>query len=340
VDSPLDALRTFGDSDLDVLVLGNRVIRKAVKTHIATGVADKMRDSISRAQPPASTADARDRLYRLLPQLRDYDACKQRITPYFYRISEPSYRSDSVNTDRLGFRLTRIGTGSIDCDNWGEQPRRALLAGGSTAFGVGVTDDRCSVSALLSAATGAAFLNVGIVGATSTQEVRALQYYADVAETVVLLSGHNNLRAAITGSLDRAPFAPVVGDSIARFVESYSSADVTAALLGGRPARSKDQMQAVPPVELSDDLDRCAEVAAEAQSRDLALIRRLAGPKSKILFALQPFNRAAKAIADPREREAFELIHHALPVPVKMFDHLIPCIWSKYAERIRRACEV
>lgn len=135
--------------------------------------------------------------YAVTPQMRAYDGAGRVWVPYLMYFHEPEYRSEVMNTDSRGFRFV-VGAGDRvvkDFERRDEEPI-CVLAGGSTAFGVGATSDAATIPSLLTRGGEALWLNFGGRAFSSTQELLLFMSHTprlSGLRRVVILSGVNNL---------------------------------------------------------------------------------------------------------------------------------------------------
>lgn len=146
-------------------------------------------------------------LYRetLVPQMLQYDdfddRAETRWLPYLVYFQRTNYRSEVVNTDRLGFRISH---GKADYASAGDRmphgPLR-LLAGSSSAFGIGATTDAATIPSRLWTryAPSTPWLNFTGRSHNSVQELILFLLYRDLPQHldhIVIFSGLNNLALA------------------------------------------------------------------------------------------------------------------------------------------------
>ena len=138
--------------------------------------------------------NSKDR-YKYYPQMKHYDALEQKFTPYLMFKSLSNYCSDTVNTDSHGFRLSGVN-GKLQVDDLNRAGSVNILTGGSSAFGVGATSDKSTISAYLSKATNNNWVNLSGRAYVSTQEFISFAYYRDLlpsVDNIVIFSGVNDL---------------------------------------------------------------------------------------------------------------------------------------------------
>lgn len=301
VGSPSDAIDTFYGSGIDALVLGNALVTKAASP---------------KTPRPSRRTTARDRLVEAAPMIADYLPADLEYDPYLFTHDRPLRQTESYTTDRLGYRRTVAGDTVVDCDTWNAVEDPGLFVGGSTAFGTGTTGDASTVASRLSEATRSSFLNVAVRGVTSTHEVAAAQYFLGDAGIVVLLTGFNNLGAALGATRQRQPFAPYWGEGR---LERLNEAE----------GWGRSKLPAV-----TDPI----AAAVDAHRRDLDLMLRLAEPSTRFVFALQPVAPTIDRTPPRDELASFEAMQRFRPGLSDLRDSIVP-IWSEYATTLRAAVE-
>jgi len=133
--------------------------------------------------------------YKYYPQMEEYDALALQHMPYLMFRAENNYCSEVVNTDSNGFRFSGLD-GKLQVDNLEHVDAVNIFTGGSSAFGVGATSDKCTISAYLSKATNSRWINLSGRAYSSTQEFITFAYYRDLLPSignVVIFSGFNDL---------------------------------------------------------------------------------------------------------------------------------------------------
>ncbi|MER7171967.1 GDSL-type esterase/lipase family protein [Streptomyces mesophilus] len=255
----------------------------------------------------------------LTPQMQQYaekfdDRGDIRWMPYLMYFHAAGHRSDVVNTDRLGFRLSE-GPGGQKASVGGPLPDGPvrLLAGSSTAFGIGASTDGDTLSSYLwkRHAPSLPWLNFGGRSHNSTQELLLFTLYRHLlpqVDEIVLFSGFNNL------GLSRLP-ASVRGDSGAFFncndfygqMEELRArnrkASVGRGLFGGRRKGA-----AGPAVEDTrvPELAEQIGLATDLTLRHLDSWKLLAeGMGAKLSFVLQPLATWVREEPAPQEKLIF-----------------------------------
>ncbi|MTE19475.1 Inducer of phenazine A [Streptomyces sp. TRM43335] len=254
----------------------------------------------------------------LTPQMLQYaekfdDRGDIRWLPYLMYFHAADHRSEVVNTDRLGFRMSHGPDGQVAAPGGPlpEGPVR-LLAGSSTAFGIGAGSDRHTLpSALWSRhAPSVPWLNFAGRSHNSAQELLLFTLYRHLlpkVDEIVLFSGFNNL------GLSRLP-ASVRGDHGAFFNcnDFYGQMEELRARhrkasggfgrFGGRRQAAPEPADTAVP-ELAEQID----LASELTLRHLDSWRLLAeGMGAKLTFVLQPLATWVREEPAPQEKLIFE----------------------------------
>jgi len=282
----------------------------------------------------------------LTPQMLQYDDFddpgETRWAPYLMYFHRAGYRSDVVNTDRLGFRISRCAGEQASVGFRLPRGPVRLFAGSSTAFGIGATSDAATMPSRLWSRymPGNPWLNFAGRSHNSTQELLLFLLYRDLLpeiEEIVIFSGLNNL------ALSRLPQSQQ-GDHGAFFNcgEYYEQMEKLRA--GHRPSRPGFGRRKAAPAELAEDSavpglqDRILG-AAEATARHLASWQLLAKPTgARISFVLQPLATWVREQHAPEEKRLFDELDR-----VSNFWQLYGDIATKqacqsYSDALRNAC--
>ena len=147
--------------------------------------------------------------YVLAPQMKDYEKLGMKWSPYIMFISSPEYSSETVNTDKYGLRYTEHNFNKHSISNQDFENPTSIITGGSTAFGVGCTNDKFTLSSLLSKKCGHTFLNFGGRAYNSKQEFILFTNFVNKFKNlrnVILFSGANNLYVSSFDEKHSFPF--------------------------------------------------------------------------------------------------------------------------------------
>ncbi|MFE5489041.1 GDSL-type esterase/lipase family protein [Streptomyces virginiae] len=236
--------------------------------------------------------------YELAPQFEEYDAFRPHLNRHTGFSAAPNISSRSLSTDQNGFRRTPTRGDGVDVDT--QNPPASVdcvVLGGSTVFGVGATSDAMTLVGQAAHQRGERWLNLGIRGASSTQEVQALLPFALTAQRVVVCSGVNNLIISLqTDDGHRDVYQPLYYDKAFDLVASMPLVDVATLVKEGEPVRANLRRRSAPPPPSPVTQEQGSFTlwermlrAAARQLRDLELIVRLVGSPDKVLFCAQPF---------------------------------------------------
>ena len=256
--------------------------------------------------------------YELTPQMRDYDDMKdpgqRHYLPYLMFFHRPDFATQAVNTDRSGFRIS-TGPGGAKASAAGPLPPGPvrILAGGSTALGVGASSDSHTLSSLLWSkyAPSRPWLNFGSYCFTPTQEVLLLTLYrhllGDIDE-IVIFSGINAVVVARLPEWQQGDHGAFFfcGDYFTKMEELREQSRGGSRLFGRRSGSEGGR----PTVSTLDDVRRdmptVIDSAAEMTIRQLDIWRRMAGPDTRISYVLQPMSRWMGKRPAPQEKTLFE----------------------------------
>jgi hypothetical protein len=258
---------------------------------------------------------AQSKRYELTPQMRDYDAMKdpahRNYVPYLMYFHRTNFVSPSVNTDRSGFRIS-TGPGGVTASAAGSLPPGPvrILAGGSSALGVGATNDSHTLASLLWSryAPSAPWLNFGSYCFNPTQEVLLLALYrhllGDIDE-IVILSGVNAIIMAQLPEWQQGDSGAFFfcGEYFEKMAELRRAAGPRTKIFGRRGEES-------PTISTVDDLRRDPQAviasATEMTHRQFDIWRRIAGPETRISYVLQPMTRWMPYAYAPQEQTLFD----------------------------------
>lgn len=306
-------------------------------------------------------------VYRLTPQIRDYDEFMYlgvRWMPYTMFFQHPNYRSPTINTDRLGFRLSDVRGRSIGVADVKEHERVSLIVGGSTVLGTGATSDSHTLASCLSRMTGRSWLNFSCRGYNATQELLLFlmhqHRFSGGIDDVVVFSGINTL--ALEGmpeefasdhgryyySYEFAHYMEQYNVDLKRRRNTYASAlDERAgrrSALRNLLSRGSRPMQANPTDKVIEDEDVGVGVrvgrAADTTLRALAQWKSLLAPfDARLSFALQPMASWAKSHLHPAEEEIFHAIDSCPNNFWRMFSHVLGGdAHDRFAEALQKGC--
>jgi hypothetical protein len=287
---------------------------------------------------------------RLVPQMLQYDDFDHRAetnwTPYLMYFQRPEYRSEVINTDRLGFRISH---GAEDCASVGGRlpagPVR-LFAGSSTAFGIGATSDAATISSRLWSryAPSTPWLNFCGRSHNSAQELILLLLHHDLLppiEHIIIFSGLNDIALAQLPAEQRGEHGAFFfcGEYFDKMEELRARHRAPKARSGGLQGGKRASAAAAPP---KPPLAQLIETAVRNTSRHLEGWRLLSAPTgARITFVLQPLANWWQERPSEQEQLLFdelELISAAGPFSK---NYATIATWEaclQYADALSLAC--
>ncbi|MFJ9689615.1 Inducer of phenazine A [Streptomyces bacillaris] len=280
----------------------------------------------------------------LTPQMLRYDdfddRAETRYLPYLMYFHRADYRSATINTDRLGFRVSH---GATERGSVAHPPRGPvrLLAGSSTPFGIGATDDGATMASRLWSryAPSVPWLNFAGRSHNSMQELLLFLMHRELVpeiDEIVVFSGLNDLALSRLPEAQRGDHGGFFncGEYFDRMEELRASHRKARRGFGRRAAGPEDEPHVVPPLA-----DRIA-YAVDLTARHLAALRLLAGPSgARITYVLQPLATWVRESGSPEEKAVFGELDD-----ISNFWELYGDIATlesgrRYADALRVACE-
>lgn len=281
----------------------------------------------------------------LTPQMLQYDEFddrgETRWEPYLVYFHRADYRSPVINTDQYGFRLSHGASGEASVGRGVPGGVARLLAGSSTAMGIGATSDQATMASRLwtQYAPSVPWLNVAGRSHNSTQELLTFQLYRHLlprVEEIVIFSGLNDLALARLPSWQR-------GDHGAFFScgEWFEQMDQLRAK--HRKTKGRGLRKAEPPAREEEPVPPLADRIAYAV--DLT-VRHLESWKitaaamgARVTFVLQPLATWIREEHAPQEQLLFGELDK-----ISNFWELYGDIATKdavaaYSDGLRLACE-
>lgn len=283
------------------------------------------------ARKPLTHDEAVQEVYRLTPQIREYDEFMYlgvRWLPYTMFFHHQNYKSAVINTDAFGFRYSDYRGKPLGVANLSLDKPINLLIGGSTTLGTGATSDTQTVASRLSAHTGEPWLNFGGRGYNAVQEVLLFlmhQHRFQQINNVVVFSGINTLTLeglpdALAGdhgryyySYEYQHYMEKYNDDLKQRSRTYGS-ELTNRNKGflsrylhklraeGNPA---DVVITDDDTNTAERIERAAAVVTNAL-RQWQLL--LAGTGATLSFVLQPMSYWTRAQLTPKEENIFHAI--------------------------------
>lgn len=230
------------------------------------------------------------------------DAGKIRWLPYVMYFHPMNYRSSVINTDHIGARYSGHGNEKYSLGD--NQEREVnVIAGSSTAFGIGSSSDDNTLASRMSAfdRTGTKWLNLGGRSYNSTQEIIFFMLHRHLlpkVDRIVLFSGFNDL------GLARQPRSTALEHGA--FFNSGVFFDALPSDVDTRRARTGLFSRKATP-EYRASLTEQIELAAELTLRHLKTWSILAADLgAKLTFILQPLANWVRPIGCAEEQLIFD----------------------------------
>ncbi|MFS2223253.1 SGNH/GDSL hydrolase family protein [Pantoea sp. B65] len=311
--------------------------------------------------------EAVNRCYELTPQLREYDEFMYlgvRWLPYTMFFHHKNYRSEVINTDDMGFRLSKSSSGWVSTTDFPANEPVNIVIGGSTAMGTGTTSDAYTVSSVLSELTGEIWLNFGGRGYNCVQETVLFmlnQHRFKKINNIVILSGLNTL--TLEGlpddftteygkyyySYEFSHYMNKYNEDLKRRTNSYASwSDAPAKKLVPRLKEKLnnwlDEAEENPAEKVFTDtymgIDERINRAASSTVESAIQINQLAKKHSAhVYYVLQPLSRWSKDTFHKDEEEMFYAIDACANNFWRLFGRLCtPGLHEKYTSLIAQGC--
>jgi hypothetical protein len=282
----------------------------------------------------------------LTPHMREYaegfDDRGTRWLPYLMYFNPTDHRSDVVNTDRLGFRLSH-GRGEVaSLGGRLPSPPVRLLVGSSTVFGIGATSDAATLASRLWSchAPSTPWLNMAGRSHNSAQELLLFTLYRHLLPPVteiVLFSGFNNLglsRLPTWMHGDHGAFYSCVS-YFERMGHPAASGDRAPSRIGRLLGRTRGAAVEEPIPEPDEQIARAVELTI----RHLEAWRLLGEAMDvRVSFVLQPLATWLRAEPAPQERLLFDELDRIANFTQKYGDVVGMDVGRRYARRLRDGC--
>lgn len=286
----------------------------------------------------------------LTPHMSEYeekftDSGDMRWLPYLMYFHPTNHKSPVVNTDAVGFRYSeKDGKRLSPADHEGTESVR-LLAGSSTAFGIGASADRWTLSSCLSAndTRPQPWLNFGGRSFNSTQELMLLvlnRHLLPKVDEIVLFSGFNNLglaRMPADKRLDHGAFfnCNQFFDAFEIEEEEFGAFNaVKSWFKGGSVKKEATKANEVPsmPEQLA--------YASDLTLRHLDVWRILANEMgAKLTFVLQPLSEWVRKVGCKEEEALFAELDKIGRFSDHYGDILEQEVFQEYAHQLQAGTE-
>ncbi|MCU0680750.1 MAG: SGNH/GDSL hydrolase family protein [Polyangiaceae bacterium] len=293
--------------------------------------------------------EAVQEVYRLTPQIIDIDDFlapeRMRWLPYTMFFQHKNYVSKTINTDDLGFRLTKAHGKVYRVSDAHEEPVN-LLVGSSTAMGTGSTCDEYSIPSRLAHHRREPWLNFAARAYSSNQEIILFLLHMHrfkKIKHVVILSGMNNF------VLEGLPES--LRSDHGHYYYSYEYMHYMSMYNEEKGRRKKNILQRLTdaindkgePVFTDEGVDtavrirRCVDLTARALWQWKAL---LAPHGASLSFVLQPLTTWTKSRFTPEEED---IIHATDSCPNnfwRLFGNILGReVYPRYRDALGEACQ-
>lgn len=316
---------------------------------------------------PMSHQEAVKRCYELTPQLREYDEFMYlgvRWLPYTMFFHHGNYRSEIINTDDMGFRLSQSPYGWVSPMDFPTDKPVNIVIGGSTVLGTGTTSDAYTVSSTLAKLTGEVWLNFGGRGYNAVQESILFmlnQHRFTKINNIVVLSGLNTL--TLEGlpddynsefgkyyySYEFTHYMNRYNEDLKRRANSYASwNDSTPDKLLPRLTEKfhnwLNDVEENPAEKIFTDsylsLDERISRAASSTIESVVQINQLAKKNgARVHYVLQPLSKWSKTAFHEAEEEMFFAIDACANNFWRLFEKLTtPDLHDSYMSKIKTGC--
>ncbi|MBN0049112.1 Inducer of phenazine A [Streptomyces actuosus] len=234
------------------------------------------------------------------------DRAETRYMPYLMYFHRAGYRSTTVNTDRLGFRLSNGTAEQASVENPPKGPVR-LLAGSSTPFGIGATSDAATMASRLWSryAPSVPWLNFAGRSHNSMQELLLFLMHRHLlpeVDEIVVFSGLNDLALSRLPDAQRGTHGAFFncGEYFEQMEDLRARHRKQKRGFGRRPGGAQGDPHVVPSLA-----DRIA-YAVDLTAQHLASLRLLAAPTgARVTYVLQPLATWVREAAAAEEKAIF-----------------------------------
>lgn len=283
----------------------------------------------------------------------DYDKFDDRSetywTPYLMYFQRKNYVSPVVNTDTAGFRISHGADGATasPAGSLPDGPVR-LLAGASTAFGIGATSDEATLSSRLwsTYAPSRPWVNFAGRSYSSAQELVLFTLYRHLLpeiDEIVIISGFNNMATAMFSESQRQDHGAFFfgGEFFDQMEEAKARHRKAAAGFARRGERKPRPIFDFDPTNpSSEELLRRATDLTVRHLEGWRLIASALG--AKISYVLQPMATWVRSTPSPQEKLLFDELDKISKIGA--FEALYGQISAMevgrgYADLLGKACE-
>lgn len=277
-------------------------------------------------------------VYRLAPQMRDIVEFlkpeKTRWLLYTMFFNPKNFRSPTINTDDLGFRISRAnGRVMRVSDTYEIGVPVNLIVGSSAALGVGATADEFTLSSNLARVRDETWLNFTGFAYNAMQEVILFllhsRRFSDI-RNVVLVSGVNTL--ALEGLPEqfrtdhgRCYYSHEYKEYMSRYNEEHSSRHLPVMQIARRRwrkfwTRDDESMTTAAGIDTAAAIQSASEAIADALEHWVSLLRPHG---ARLSYFLQPVSAWAKESLEPEEVEVLNAFSRGSTDSIDFYGNLL-----------------
>jgi hypothetical protein len=240
--------------------------------------------------------------------MQDYSNTPLRWVPHLMFTAPPNLNLQSLSTDQLGFRKTLFQNNFLSPAEFDWSRPVNLFLGGSTSYGYGASSDSTTIPSFLAQNSNIPWLNLGIVGYQSTQELLSfLLFYPPNINKVVLLSGLNDLQNHIVNThLTHKNLPPIYFYSLFNRTMNQATDSWQRRLKNSITKLWKRGLKKEAPPHVS--LDEKYKISLEVLEHNLKIWKDLTQIKNfSVYYVFQPCIFFSKKTLAPKEQELFAL---------------------------------
>jgi hypothetical protein len=315
-----------------------------------------MGNSALRLLNPGKDNMSQQERFKIVPQMETYNLKFPKvITPYLTLFHQANYQSPIINTDSSGFRYSYCADVRIDDQSWWGQEKRGIALGGSFVFGEGSMSDRGTMVSQLNRLTDSAFINLGIKGGNSIQELIASIPFIEKTEKAFVCSGMNNLVVSLQSMGRNEIYAPLFSEGLVAQLSQYSINQLVrrasfdevgtvillklllkrlSNIIRGR--RNLKKQQSAPKVP---DKQEALRKAVAWSRRDLRILTRSLPDEIRPLFVVQPFASACSRDFVPEEQSLFQLTTNLVGSYWQRLKNDLIELWPVYVDELEAVCK-
>ena len=288
------------------------------------------------------------RRYELVPQMRTYEEMPVVWVPHLMNHYQANFRSAVCNTDEYGFRYTFKNYKELSyADFQKSEGSKGLLCGGSSAFGVGATEDNRTIASYLNRDPSMTWFNFSGMGQNSTQELMRYVLFAPRVDQIVLFTGVNNLLIHTLSAFFSEVYGAFFSQTTFELLNRVDTKSNLRYLIGRAKSRVSESLKQMIPSRneswASDsfpDFDVRYNQSLKILARDLDMWAAMSAKSGfSLSFILQPVLIWMSKTLSPEEEELLDIIEQ---VGWRRWGGQLRALadsYSRYREDTRQLCE-